>query len=344
MTNLLRAPHQFIRRRLTQVERLFVAAGLAGLVYGLLTNLPVLPPFWDGVVVFAIFAGTLYSPAIGYFLAIFAAVYPLYSISVYLAVLFIAITLLGQAIFVRNLGATVLVAAVPLLGGFHLAWIVPLLGGLWWGAGGGAWVGLLGAFWGMLAAGMAGLLPDWLLLSGTTPEIAAIGARFAPADSLETLVQLIAPFSPDTTTLLYSLLQMGAWSFVGGLVGTLVARENIQRRRPWGPVAAAFLGAVSLPILHLALAAWLQQHPPETLEPLQAVLFPAWALSFGVIVVLELLRDFFEHPLPIRRRQKSKRNPAAETSSGPTPVPMPTDLPPLEDNDETEDLIMLELD
>src|SRR5512135_2901984 len=96
-----------------------------------------------------------WSPPAGYFLAVTAALYPLYTLSLYLAVLFLAVALLGQRVFINNLGATLLVLLAPWLAQYHLEWAAVLLGGLWWGKASGAWIGGLGALWGQVLFGMA---------------------------------------------------------------------------------------------------------------------------------------------------------------------------------------------
>ncbi|GAB4578903.1 MAG: hypothetical protein Fur0022_16400 [Anaerolineales bacterium] len=343
MFALLHVPHGFIRRHLPRVERGLTALGLAGLMYVLITSLPVFPPFWDGVIVATVFLTTLVSPFLGFSLASLAAFYPISTLSIYLAVIFIAIAILAVRPLSQNLGATVLVMSAPLLGGYSLGWVIPLLGGLWWGATGGSWIGSLAAFWGLVAAGMAGLEPDWLLISGQFPPIASILARFAEADSLETLRLLITPLAPDTTALLYVLLQIALWGVVGTVAGNLNDRPNVQNRRPWGGALIALSGGFTLLGVHLLLAYWLGQPAVEGFNFRLGIVAAATA---GVIAAaLEMLQDFFEHPLPRPRKKPAGRG-ASESTSGPEPVSPPEHFPPFNQKKETskEDLILLELD
>ena len=345
MSALLRVPHGFIRRYLSRFERGLTAFGLAGLVYLLITHLKVFPPFWDGVIVAVVFLMTLSSPFVGFTLAVLAAFYPISTISIYLAVLFLAIAILAMRPLTQNLGAVVLVLSAPLLGGFSLAWVTPLLGGLWWGATGGSWIGALAALWGMVAAGMAGLNPDWLAIFGHFPSITAIVQRFATADSLETLGLLVFPLASDTTVLLYHLLQIALWGMVGTFIGNLNDRPNVQNRRPWGGALIAIIGGFTLLGIHLLLAFWLRQPAADTPD------YPMWvmaAATAGVIAAaLEMLQDFFEHPLPRLGRAKSAGKVAEPgPGSGPDPVPTPVRYPPFDEKKDKdgEDLILLELD
>jgi hypothetical protein len=345
MSVLLRLPHGLMRRYLSWLERLLVAAGLSALLYGLMSSLPVYPLNWDLVMLAVVFVVTLWSPAIAYFIAVAAAAYPLYTLSLYVAVLFLAVALLGQRIFIHNLGATVLVLATPCLARYQVAWVVPLLGGVWWGAAGGAWMGGGSALWGQLAAGMAGLNPDWLTLIGSSPTIAGVAQRFGEANSLETLKLILEPLAPNATLLLYHLLQVVAWAVVGGIVGTLADRAWIQQRRPWGTIVTAALGAFALLGVHIGLGLWLEQQTLTTLAALWPPLIATTVVVAIVVGILEGLRDFLEHPLPpVRRRTRPERRPGRAREMERAPLPVPPQLPDWEPADEAEDLIMLELD
>jgi hypothetical protein len=347
MSALLRFPHGLMRRYLSLLERLLVSAGLAGLLYGLMSNLPVYPANWDLVILAAVFVVALWSPAVAYFIAAAAALYPLYSLSLYVAVLFLAVAVLGQRVFIHNLGPLVLVLAAPWLAQYNLAWIIPLLGGLWWGASGGAWMGALAALWGQLAAGMAGLNPDWLALTGTAPTVAGVAQRFGQADSLQTLKLILEPFAPNSTVLLYHLLQVVAWAVVGGVVGALADRTWIRQRRPWGTLVAGLLGALALLGAHIGLSLWLEQYTAEAITAMGPALLTMTAVVMGVVGVLEGMRGFLENPLPPPRRRRAR--PTARSTGEPeeperVPLPMPAQLPAWEPADEAEDLIQLELD
>jgi hypothetical protein len=343
---LFYTPHSFIRRHLPRFERGLTALGLAGLMYVLLTSLPVFPPFWDGVIVAAVCLTTFTSPFMGYSLAALAAFYPISTISIYLAVIFIAMAILAMRPLSQHLGATILVLSAPLLGSYSLGWVIPLLGGLWWGAAGGSWIGALAAFWGLLATGMAGLTPDWLVIAGRMPLMPAVLDRFAGADSLETLGLLIYPLAPDTTILLYNLLQIAIWGLVGTGAGNLNDRPDIQNRRPWGGALIAIVGGFVLFGAHYSLALWLAQPVTQTLHT--AFWLMAAATSGVIAAALEMGQDFFEHPLPRLdwKKPRAGGTPASEPAAGPEPVSPPTHFQPFqkEKNKAKEDLIQLELD
>jgi hypothetical protein len=364
MSVLLRLPHGLIRRYMFFVERLLVAAGLSVLLYGLTNNLPVYPPNWDLVILATVFVVALWWPGAAYFLAVAAAAYPIYTLSLYIFVLFLAVALLGQRIFIHNLGATVLVLSVPWLARYNVAWAIPLLGGLWWGAAGGAWMGALSALWGQLMTGMAGRNPDWLTLIGTSPSITGVAQRFGQANSLDTLKLILEPIAPNTTLLLYHLLQVIAWAAAGGLVGLLADRAWIQQRRPWGAMVAGIMGAVALLGAHFGLALWLDQYTLTTLLSLAPVLLATTVVVAVLVIGLEGLRDLIEHPLPPARRRpqralrrwgslngRSSRESRVRTSRSKKPgdaergpLPVPTQLPQWDSPEGPEDLIMLELD
>jgi hypothetical protein len=366
LTQLLRFPHGLLRRHLSTLERLIVSAGLAGVVYSLVSNLPAYPPYWDIVITVVVFGLTLWSPAAGYLLAVVAMAYPIYHLSLYLAVLYLAVALLGIRIFANNLGATLLVLVAPWLPPFYLAWAVPLLGGLWWGTTAGAVMGGLAAFWGQVMAGMSGLDPDWLGRLGAAPSAAGIIERFAQADSLETLTRILKPLTPDSTVLLYYLLQVILWATVGGLVGSLSERPRVQQRRPWSTILVSWGGAAALLLAHAGLGLWLRLYTWQNLAVYWAPLLISFVLTALLIGILESLQDLLEHPLPTPRRRLERlraRQPVAKPSS--TTLPSTSAVPVAADQEagkdagnpqaaskqaastqpeDSDDLIMLELD
>ena len=144
----LRGPHNLYRRYQGALEQSLTVSALAALVTLTLYQLPVYPENWVIVIGVAIALVGFRWPFVAYLLSVAVLVYPLYTINLYLAVLFVAVSALGQRLFVHYLGATVLVLAVPLLAQYHLHWLIPILGGLWWGGNRGIWVGGLAALWG----------------------------------------------------------------------------------------------------------------------------------------------------------------------------------------------------
>lgn len=336
--------HSFIRRNLSLAERLLTTLGVTALLYGLLLALPAYPLYWDGAILVATFLLMLWSPVAGYFFAVVVALYPIYTISIYLAVLFLAIAIIGQHIFIQDLGATLLTLATPLLGAIYLPWVVPLLGGLWWGPTGGLVMGAFGALWGLLVAGWVGLTPDWMSLWGILPAIEYLPQRFANANSLETLLRLVMPLAPSATGLLYTLLQAAAWGLVGWAVGMLNQKEWVQYRRPRIGMLMAGLGALSLTGLHAGLSYWLEI--PVSLDKWE-FLWLTMLFSTLAVVILEFFQDFLEHPLPIpeakvaihfeREHLMPESQPSAQTIHS---VKSDDNNP----KDDSKDLIMLELD
>jgi hypothetical protein len=355
MSLLLRLPHGLIRRYLSVFERLATAGLLAGLVYALTYGSAAYPPYWEIVIAAAVLLAAAWMPAAGYFLAVAAVTYPLYTVSIYLAVIFLAVALLGARTFIYSLGATTLVLAAPWLAPVYLAWLAPVLGGLWWGAAGGAAMGFTAALWGQTLAGMTGLMPDWLAIFGYWIDLSPAAARFAGADSLETLRLLAQPFTPDSTSLLYYALQIALWTLTGALVGALAERAWTQRRKPLGNMLAGLGGATLLCCGHLGAAIWLNRYTPELRAELAPTLAGGALVTALVAALLEGGRDLLEHPLPPERRPAARRAEAAASTrpaeAAPAAPPAAKDSPPArgqtaeaDDQTDPDDLIMLELD
>jgi hypothetical protein len=320
---VLRVPHGFLRRHLSMTERVLVAAGLALMEYGLMTSLPAYPSPWEAVVATAIFFIMLWSPTLGYFLAVTAAMYPLYTLSMYLAVLFLAIALLGQRVFINNIGATLLVLLAPWLAQYHLEWAVVLLGGLWWGKIGGAWMGGLAALWGQLLFGMAGRLPNWLDMMGAVPSLPGLAAQFKDANSLETLKLIVTPLATNPTELLYHLLQIALWGMVAALLGGLAETAWAQQKHPWRTIAMATIAAAALALVNLGLANWLQEYKASDFTWIMPGLMESALYAAIAAAGLETMRDFIEHPLGQRlpaekryaERQAAQRPDAMQPST-----------------------------
>ena len=341
--NPFRSLHALTRRNITYFERALTSAGLTFIVYSVMVGLPVYPEFWDVFLLGAIFLAGILSPGTAYVLAVTALILPLYTISIYLTVLYLAVTLLFHRVFINNLGATVLVVGTPILATFKLAWLVPLLAGTWWGVSSGGWMGVLAALWGMTAAGMAGLNPDWLAIMGQQPQFDGLVERFAGLDSLETLYQLIQPLAANTTLLLYHLLQIILWGLVGALVGKFVDHERV-RRKIWGSLYITFMAGLVLLGAHLTIGVWLGQI--DSINAMSASLFMPALAAGAVVGVLDILRNWIEHPMPdFPLKWKPKKKPAsvqAETDAG---VPVPEKFPEWDDDKkDSDDIIMLEID
>ncbi len=351
MTAILRAPHKLYKQHQPFIESLFAAGGLGVLVAFALLNLPVYPQNWAPVLVTLIALVGLRWPLAAYALAGIALLYPIYSISLYLALLFAAAVIVGHRPFSHYLGATVLVLAVPLLAEYNLHWLVPILGGLWWGTANGFWIGGAAALWGKLFFGMAGLSIDWLNMAGQSPTLAAIMQRFNGLNSLETGLKLLQPFAPDATALLYNVLQIALWAAVGGLAGSLVAQKWIHRNHFGAILIISGAGAISLALGEIILANWLIEAAPASLDYTQMAMGAAG--SFAIAATLETFRNALDLPIApkIKRRRvvplfsKQRTSPPTHqpSQSKPTPIQLP-DLPEWEPPKENNDLILLELD
>lgn len=323
MGMLLRVPHGFVRRHLSTIERVLVAASLACLLYLLISGFTAYPAPWQMVVAATVFMVTLWSPPVAFFLTIIAALYPLYTLSLYLAVLFLAAALLGQRVFINNMGAALLVIASPWLVQYHLEWLVVVLGALWWGKSGAAWMAGLACLWGQLLFGMTGANPDWLVMMGVPPATAAIAARFGAANSLATLKLLVTPLAPNPTLLLYHLLQVVLWAMAAGLMGGLAESPWMQHKQPWRGIAIAFGGAVCLALGHLALANWLDQYHSNDFAWIFAGLFETALYVALLAALLETLRDFAERPLGVFGRARATERQTVQSAQSVQPhVPL----------------------
>jgi hypothetical protein len=301
MEVLLRHPHGFVKRHLSRLERGLVGAALAGLLYLWLLGLPAYPTPWVTVIAIVVFLVMLWSPAAAFFLAVGAALYPLYTISVYVAALFLAVALLGQRVFINHMGATLLVLSTPWLAQVHLAWVVPLLGGLARGKTAGAWMGGLAGLWALTLAGMTGAQPDWLFISGEPLAFNQLVVRFSQANVLETLKMILSPLAPDATRLLYVLLQVVVWVLAAAVTGGLAERSWPQHHRPFGNMLLAVFGGALLAIGHLWLAYWLQQYPGIILMNAGPRLALDALVAVLLVSVLEGLRYFVGEPHSIRQ-------------------------------------------
>lgn len=357
MTVLVRTSHRIYKRYQSLVEAAIASMGLAFLMGIVLATIPVYPPNWAPVLITIVALIGIRWPLLAYTVASLAVLYPIYTLSLYLAVLFLAIAVLLHRPASHYLGATVLILAIPLLVKYHLHWAVPVLAGLWWGSINGFWISSLAGLWGKLLGGMAGLDIDWLAMIGQSPTLAGLIQRYNGLSSLETLTKLIQPVAPDTTLLLFHLLQIATWGMVAGLVGFLAQQKWLYHHYPWSTLAASTLGIIALGAGHLFLSVWLRQANPALIN-LQPLLITA-IVGLMVSSTLEVIRQSLELPVapkihkrvisvPVKSSETQPEVSATSTTNQgqtkPTPVPLP-DLPewepPEEDNN---DLILLELD
>lgn len=349
---------------------------LGALVILTLYSLPVYPENWIIVTGVAIALVGLRWPLMAYLMAAAALIYPLYTINLYLAVLFLAVSVLGQRPFVHYLGATLLILSTPLLAQYHLHWLVPILGGLWWGGSTGAWVGGLAALWGKFLGGLGGLDIDWLTLAGQLPEAEAIATRFTGANSLETLITLIEPFAASATVILYNLLQVVGWAVAGAFVGSLAQRKWVKYHTPWSILVVTAGGGLIMMVTHLGLPYWLKEAvSPEALTTLQDPTGPLFSLLMIILVgtTIHTMRESLDLPVapqgniwtkpkpkkrskvlqPARLFQRTKAAVGRQTQEElddfdrtrrPIRVPNQNELPEWEPPKDDPGLIMLEID
>ncbi len=299
-----RGPHNLYRRYQALLESAVTAIGLGAIVGLALNGLSVYPDNWVLVIGMAIAILGIRWPLLAYLVAVAAMVFPIYVLNLYLAVLFLAICALGQRLFVHYLGATVLVLATPALAEYHLHWLVPILGGLWWGGMGGVWVGGLAAVWGKVLGGMAGLNLDWLVMAGQSPDVQAIVNRFYEANSLYTLLLLVEPFAATSSVILYNLLQVIGWAVAGGFVGSLAGRKWVKYRTPWSILVLTAGGGLIMLATHMGLPYWLQEAVTEpALLVLQDPTGPLFSLLIVIIVgtAVYSLRESLDLPVAPHR-------------------------------------------
>lgn len=378
VAQLFRGPHNLYRRYQTVLESGLTALALGLLITLVLNGLGVYPYNWVVVIGIAVTLLGIRWPLAAYILSVGVMLYPLYTINLYLAVLFMAVAALGQRLFVHYLGATLLVLATPLLAQYHLHWLVPVLAGLWWGGSTGIWVGLLAALWGKILGGMAGLNLDWLVLAGQIPAAAAIEARFEAANSLETLLLLVEPFAATSSVVLYNLLQIIGWGMAGGFVGFLAGRKWVKYRTPWSILVVSAGGGLIMMVTHLGLPYWLGDAlSEEAIVALQNPTGPLFSLLIVIIVatlvysVRETLdlpvapprplwkksrkrkpRRIYKSPLGLLAKKEAEKSPLTEEETveeesytrRPRRVPHHSELPEWEPPQDETGLIMLEID
>lgn len=295
-----RGPHNLYRRYQTLLESTVAAVALAALVVLALLNLSVYPTNWVLVIGVGITVLGIRWPLIAFIIAVVVMVYPIYTINLYLAVLFLGISALTQRPFVHYLGAAVLILGTPILAKYHVHWLVPILAGLWWGGTTGAWIAVLAATWGKILGGMAGMDIDWLTMAGHAPEARAIVTRFQSANSLQTLLLLVEPFAATSGIILYNLLQVIGWAVAASFVGSLAGRKWVKYRAPWSILVVTAGGGLILLATHLGLPYWLSEAiTPATLAALQDPTGPLFSLIVVIIVgtTVHSLRETLDLPV-----------------------------------------------
>ncbi|GAB4531759.1 MAG: hypothetical protein Fur0018_19970 [Anaerolineales bacterium] len=339
--NFFRPLHTFIRTHLPQAKRLLAAALLAALLGLWMHASGQYPPYWDAAMTGLTLLAGLWSPLAAWWLAGLIGLYGLYAFSFYLAVLWMCVLILAQRPASRHLALAALLLAAPFLTRWHLGWLPLLLGGLYLGHSGGAWLGALSALWGMMVAAAHGYMPDWLTFAAAPWQAELVAARFTGLNSWRTLYALIEPLAPNSTALLYHLLQVGVWMGAGMLVGYAVQKAS-KGGRPTEILPITLGGAASLGILQGLLALWLGVHPWGWFVSQKSSLLLPMLIAPLAATWLDILRDFFGRPLPpAPSHQKRSNAPLVSPQISPNLLPK---SPKPEKNDDESDLIMLELD
>ena len=113
MSALVRTSHRVYKRYQSLFEAAITSLCLALLVGLILLNLPVYPPNWAPVIVALIALVGFRWPLAAYLLAVGVLLYPIYTLSLYLAILFLAVAIVVHRPASHYLGATVLVLSTP---------------------------------------------------------------------------------------------------------------------------------------------------------------------------------------------------------------------------------------
>jgi hypothetical protein len=353
----------------TTINRAISAAWLSGMIWLTLGGLSVYPAQWRAFIAAGVLTVGLWTHEGAFYLAVLALLYPLYHISIYVMVLFLAVAALLRPVIVAHFNQTLLVVSTPLLAQVHLEAVPALGAGLLWGAGGGMWVGSLAALWFKLLGGMGRLDIDlWALVSslqqpfgyaqdraqGSAPlSVSMIIDRFHTANSLETLQRLVEPFAPSSTVALSHLLQILVWGIAGYLVGGMARRGWMDEKGMLGRVICLITAAILFLAGTLWVPVWLELRPEDQV---MAQVTPAAMdslLAISVVALLDGCRRLLNRPLQqrTRRRRKPVQEPAEMESGerrmkrkGPKPSPLSDKIPEPVPSDQDEDIIMIELD
>jgi len=324
------------------LERAVLAAGMAGAVLAS-QLLPNYPMEWRALLPLAVLGIGLWS-TIGAYLAMVAVLaYPIWQLSPYLMVLFVAVAIIPHRLILNHLPLALLIVWSPVLAALHIEFAIPLLAGILSGTRRGAVAGLVTALWIKLYAAMSGNPLDLLLLQGSPGTPAGVAARFANAGSLDTVMLIGAPFVPNSSELLANLLQIaavaGAGAAAGWLAGwgrsRLVLHDLQDAPPPWLRMAARiwWTGIVPVGVSMIVLGAALLLVPFAVGRPLSALglqnaanlLSMKLVLSSAAVLALIGL-VLVAQPLP-----PGARRPARPERAKPAPPPVlpPPDLTPI---------------
>jgi hypothetical protein len=359
----------------TTIHRAISAAWLSGMIWLTLGRLSVYPAQWRAFIAAGVLTVGLWTHEGAFYLAVLALLYPLYHISIYVMVLFLAVAALLRPVIVAHFNQTLLVISTPLLAQVHLEAVPALGAGLLWGAGGGMWVGSLAALWFKLLGGMGRLDIDlWALVSslqqpfgyaqdraqGSAPlSVSMIIGRFQTANSLETLQRLVEPFAPSSTVALSHLLQILVWGIAGYLVGGMARRGWMDEKGMLGRVICLITGAILFLAGTLWVPVWLELRPEgQVMAQVPSAAMDS-LLAVSVVALLDGGRRLLNRPLQqrTRRRRRARSETFAQQKpgemesgerrmkgKGPKPSPLSHKIPEPVPSDQDEDIILIELD
>ncbi len=248
-------------------DRLPAALGMAYLFFLVARSTDAFSSEWRIFIAGGVLVAGMARPIAGYLTFLLALAYPLYSISIYIAALALAV-LIPLAFFIEEyLAGLVLVLAAPLLSIYRVAPLAPLLAGLWWAEWGGVLVGLGSAFWLKTFAGMCGATLDLTQLGGVPLAAGRLIDRFHTANSLQTLLWMAEPWlgissldvgrvsipaASDSQILLLHVIELLGWGLAGYGVG-LTHRLVQEKSRSFGGIVLFEIGGVLVGLLGMGI-------------------------------------------------------------------------------------------
>lgn len=245
----------FYQRYRVVFDRLPAALGMAYLFFLVARSTDAFSSEWRIFIAGGVLVAGMARPIAGYLTFLLALAYPLYSISIYIAALALAI-LIPLAFFIEEyLAGLVLVLAAPLLSIYRVAPLAPLLAGLWWAEWGGVLVGLGSAFWLKTFAGMCGATLDLTQLGGVPLAAGRLIDRFHTANSLQTLLWVAEPWlgqSSDSQILLLHVIELLGWGLAGYGVG-LMHRLMQEKSRSFGGIVLFEISGVLVGLLGMGI-------------------------------------------------------------------------------------------
>lgn len=335
-------PARLYQRYRPFCDRLVPALGLAFLFVLTDQATDAFPMEWRLFIASGVLVAGLAAPIGGYVLFILALAYPLYSISIYVAALALALLIPSAFFLTRHLTAVVLVLATPLLVPYRLFLAIPLLAGLWWAEWGGVLVGLGSALWLKLFAGMCGAMPGLTQLGGQPLDVHHLIARFHAANSMQTLLWLGEPWlgtASHPSTLLLHVLEVVGWGLAGYGVGLMRRRMEGMPRPNVGLLATVSAGLLGAWLGSLAVPMALGLREAAAL-PIPFLVECCWSglIAMGVYGLSRYLARPAAVSVPSRTEPHRPTVP-------PTPAPSPRPwVRPASGDEEQTDIIMIDLE